>query len=454
MSLFGALNTAISGLDAQSTSFGNISDNVANSQTVGFKRTDTSFSDYLTTSSATVHDSGAVVTTPDYRNGVQGTIAQSSDPLALAITGQGFFAVSHPTSTGNSASSSSTTATFSTTQYYTRAGDFTMNNNGYIVNSAGDYLDGWAVNSQTGVVSRNTLSPIQISQTSYNPVATSELTLSANLPATPSSADPVSSQIDVYDAVGTAHPVSLNWTQQAAPNTNVWTVQIVSPTDLNATPTNAVTDASGNPVLGTADVTFGTDGTIASIGNPVSDYGTVGSQTTGGAGTPASFSFSGQFEAGVNQTITLNLGTYGSSAGMTQYAGTTYAQHSITQDGVPPGSFSSVTATAAGDIMVNYDNGQSRTIARVPITTFNDPSALQSQNGQAFTATTASGTPSSNDASTNGAGALVTGSVESSNVDIASQFTSLIVAQNAYSANAKVITTANSMLQTTIDMLR
>ena len=94
MSLLGAMNTAISGLTAQSAAFGNISDNVANSQTTGYKQVETSFVDYLTTSTATVNDPGAVVAQPDYLNNVQGTITQINNPLALAIAGQGFFAVS------------------------------------------------------------------------------------------------------------------------------------------------------------------------------------------------------------------------------------------------------------------------------------------------------------------------------------------------------------------------
>ena len=91
MSLFGAMSTAISGLGAQSAAFTNISDDLANSQTVGYKGVNTSFIDYLTTSSATQNDSGAVVARPDYTNSVQGTVTQSSDSLALAIAGQGFF---------------------------------------------------------------------------------------------------------------------------------------------------------------------------------------------------------------------------------------------------------------------------------------------------------------------------------------------------------------------------
>jgi flagellar hook protein FlgE len=231
-------------------------------------------------------------------------------------------------------------------------------------------------------------------------------------------------------------------------------VQLVSPDDQNATPTAAVTDASGNPVIGTMDVTFGSDGTIQNIGAPVSDYGTVGGASAPVAGQPATFTFSTEFAAGTAQTITLNLGNYNQANGVTQFAGTNYTLRGINQDGVPPGGFSGVTTTSGGEIVVNYTNGQSRTIAQVPLVTFNDPNGLQRQNGQSFTATTLSGNPVTNDAGTNGAGTLVTGSIESSNVDIATQFTKLIVAQQAYSANAKSVTTANQMLQDTINMIR
>ena len=138
MSLFGAMSTAISGLTAQAAAFTNISDNTANSQTIGYKGVDTNFIDYLTASSATSNQSGSVLTTPGYTNEVQGTINQSDDPLAMAINGQGFFAVSQQNGT-----SSTGAVTFQAQQAYTRAGDFQLDKNGYMVNSAGETLDGY-----------------------------------------------------------------------------------------------------------------------------------------------------------------------------------------------------------------------------------------------------------------------------------------------------------------------
>ena len=433
MSLLGAMNTAISGLNGQSAAFSNISDNVANSQTVGYKEVNTAFINYLSVSNATENQSSSVVTIPQYQNNVQGTLAQTSDPLGMAISGQGFFPVSAAISTSGGQT------VFSTTPAYTRAGDFQLNAQGYLVNSAGNYLNGWAVNSQSGVTNTNSLAPIQVTQTIYNPVPTSTISLSANLPATPSSTTPVSSQVTVYDALGTPHNVTLNWAQNS---TNDWTVSI------------GVPDDTANPTEGTADVQFG-----ATSGNRVA-AGTVGSlgaatgnvtTTSYSAGGAANIQFTANFGQGPQQ-ITLNLGNFGASTGLTQYAGNTYTLNGISQDGVPPGSYSSITAAASGNISVNYSNGQSRVIAQVPLVTFASPDQLQSQNGQAYTATISSGNPIANTAGSNGAGTLVVGSIEQSNVDIAQQFSALIVAQEAYSANTKVVTTADQLMQSTINM--
>jgi flagellar hook protein FlgE len=439
MSLFGAMNTAISGLTSQSTAFGDISDNVANSQTVGFKRIDTAFVDYLTTSTATRNDPGAVVARPAYVNDVQGTVTQTDNPLNLAIAGQGFFAVSQQTATV------AQKPVFNPQQFYSRAGDFTLNNQGYMVNSSGQFLNGWTSNPVTGIVNQNALVPIQVTQTALNPVATGNVNLSANLPATPAAgtatvASPISSDITVYDALGTAHNVTLGWSLNAS---NDWTVSVTAPDDV------------AQPAVGTADVQFGS----ATSGNPVT-AGTIGQigQVTGNV---ASVGYSAAGAANLNMTvdfgsgpqvIAINLGTYGGATGVTQYAGTTYNLEGISQDGVPPGNFSSVTIQTNGIVAVNYNNGQTRTIAQVPLVAFNAPDSLQRQNGQSYTATIASGSALAEPVNTNGVGSLVVSSLESSNVDIATEFSKLIIAQQAYSANTKVVTTANDMLQATIAM--
>ncbi len=434
MSIFGALSTAVSGLSAQSSAFSNISDNVANSQTTGFKRIDTNFVDYLTTSTQATNDSGSVVARPDYQNEVQGTITQSSNPLALAISGQGFFQVSQETGHAQGAATLSPEAT------YTRNGDFTLDSSGYLVNGSSQVLNGWTVDQATGVANQNQVVPIKIDQSSFSPIATSSVTLAANLPASPASTAPVSSSINIYDAKGTLHTVSLDWTQNS---TDDWTVSINAP------------DATA-PALGTAEVKFGlasgngvAAGTVGSITNPTGTV-TASSFSVNGAAT---LGFTANFGSGP-QAVSLGLDAYGGSSGVTQFAGTTYTLRGLTQNGTPPGAFRDVTTQPSGAIVVNYDNGQSRTVAQVPIIAFSNANQLQRQDGQGFTATIGSGVALAQDASTAGSGSLVTSSTEGSNVDIASEFTKLIVAQRAYSANAKMVTTADDLLQQTIDMKR
>jgi flagellar hook protein FlgE len=436
MSLFGALNTAVSGLGAQSAAFGNISDNVANSQTTGYKAVDTNFIDILTTSSATDNEPGSVSALPSYTNNVQGTISQSSDALAMAISGQGFFSVSEA-----AGSSIAGQPNFNPQTYYTQAGDFQLSDNSYLVNGAGQYLQGWTVNPQTDVVNQSTLAPIQITQTQFNPVSTSNIDLSANLPATPAANTPVSSQIDVYDSLGNAHTLTLNWTQNAA---NDWTVTITSPDNVPAT------------TIGSAEVQFGAASPNSVPAGTIGAFGVVTGNVTGTAytaGQPAALTLNTDFGNG-NQAINLNLGQFGLASGVTQFAGTTYTQGSLSQNGVAPGAFTGISLTNSGDVVANYNNGETQTVAQVPITTFSAPDSLQRQNGQAFTATTNSGQAITQAEGTNGAGSLVIGSVESSNVDIATQFSDLIIAQQAYGANAKVVTTADQLLQVTINMIQ
>jgi flagellar hook protein FlgE len=434
MSLFGALNTAVSGLSAQSAAFGNISDNVANSQTTGYKAVDTHFIDYLTTSTATDNEPGSVSALPNYTNNVLGTISQSSDPLAMAISGQGFFAVSE------AAGTVAGQPNFSSQTYYTQAGDFQLNDGAYLVNGAGQYLQGWTVNPQTNVANQSQIAPIQITQTQFNPVPTANIDLSANLPSTPAANTPVSSQVNVYDTLGNAHTLTLNWTQNSA---NDWTVTINSP-DSTTTP------------IGTAEVQFGAASPNGTNAGTIGAFGALSGNVTATSFTanmPASLTLSTDFGNGP-QNINLNMGDFGEANGVTQFAGTDYTLRSISQDGVAPGAFTGISITNAGDVVANYNNGQTQTVAQVPIVTFAAPDALQRQNGQAFTATTNSGNAITQAEGTNGAGSLVIGSVESSNVDIATQFSDLIVAQQAYGANAKVVTTADQLLQTTINMIQ
>ncbi len=434
-SLFGALNTAVSGLGAQSTAFGDISDNVANSQTTGYKDINTSFEDYLTNSTATTNDSGFVTATPQYQNNVQGTITGSTNSLALAVSGKGFFQVTQETSDATQAT------VLSSQTEYTRDGNFTLDKNGYLVNDVGQVLNGWSADPTTNLLNTTQIAPLSVNQSAFAPVATKNVTLNANLPATPATgtataASPLASQINVYDADGTEHAVNLSWVQNSANN---WTVSISAPD-------------SNPPSLGSATVAFN-DGSVA--GKPAGTIGTItpgtGITLPAAGSTAAALNFTASF-GGASQPISLNLGTYGGASGVTQYAGKSYTLEGISQDGVAPGSFSGITMETSGNVVANYNNGQTRIIGQVPLTTFANADQLQRQNGQAYTPTINSGVALAQSAGSGSAGSLVVGSLEGSNVDIATEFTKLIVAQQAYSANAKVVSTANTLLQTTLDM--
>jgi flagellar hook protein FlgE len=463
MSISGALNTAVSGLDAQAAALATISNNVANSQTVGYKQIDTNFVNYLTVSNAAVDGAASVVAKPYYANDFQGAITQSSDATSMGISGQGFFAVQKQTG------SVSGQTTYDSQQYYTRAGDFTADSGGKLVNSAGYTLDGYlATTSATGVVTfnRSALVPIAINKAPSPPVATTTMSLAANLPATPPvGATSFSTTQQVYDPLGNPHNITSTWAQvpplAATPTipTNQYTLTIAAPGS----------PAGGTTTTGPLYVTFGT-GTVASGGNGA-PAGTIKSITSDQAGllvpvnvssgtaaspttaTPATVAMALNYGTGA-QTITLGLGNYQSTNGVTQFAGTTYQVASQSANGLPQGNYSSVAIDAQGNVSVNYDNGATTTIATIPIATFPSPDTLQSEDGQAYTQSLNSGSANLAIAGTVGAGTLATNSVEGSNVDIAGQFTDMIVAQRAYEANAKMITTAATLLQTVIQMVQ
>jgi len=437
MSLLGAMNTAISGLTAQSAAFSNIGDNVANSQTVGFKRVDTAFEDYLTTSTPYRNESGAVVATPEYMNAVQGSVTQTDQPLNMAIAGQGFFAV------GQQIGTSTAGPVFSKTISYTRTGDFQLNKDGFLQNSAGNVLFGFVQDpaATAGTLDASVLRPVHIDQAGFAPVATSQVTLAANLPATPSGTTPIQSQVQVYDALGQSQTLQLAWTPVTG-QPSQWQVAISQPG--SATP------------IGTASVGFGPTANAAAQAGTIGSIASVSGSVTGSTyatGGSAILSLTTNFGSGP-QTIALNLGTFGQPNGLTQYAGTEYVPRALSQNGVAPGNFSGITTKPNGDIQVNYDTGQSHQVGRVPLTTFANPDALQRQNGQAFTATVESGPAQVVPVGSSGAGQLVVSAVESSNVDIAREFSKLIVAQRAYSANTKLVTTADQLLQETLDLKR
>lgn len=256
MSLYAALQVAVGGLSAQSSSIGNISDNLANSQTTGYKAIDTRFESLVTQSSSTVNDPGGVRATPLYTNSKQGTIIEDSNATSLAISGSGYFPVREAVVGADGL------ATFGGTTFFTRAGDFSLNKSGYLVNSGNYYLTGYNVDS-SGVVDTSTVEPIQISDLLDNPVGTSTVTYAANLPSSAETNFASSpSTIQVYDSLGGAHDMTYTWTKTG---TSEWSLQVTVP--------EAISDGGTPPTYTDYDVSLPfifnettNAGTIASIG--------------------------------------------------------------------------------------------------------------------------------------------------------------------------------------------
>jgi flagellar hook protein FlgE len=178
--------------------------------------------------------------------------------------------------------------------------------------------------------------------------------------------------------------------------------------------------------------------------------------TFDGSGTPASFNLSSLTVAGwgsgaADSTMALNLGTVGGTSGLTQFS-SNYTVNSVNQDGVQFGSFSGVSISDTGIVTANFDNGLSRAIFKIPLVTFANPSGLITQNGNAFLATDGSGVPLLGAAKVGGVGSIAAGSLETSTVDLGTEFTNMIIAQRAYSANTKIITTVDQMLQELVQL--
>lgn len=223
MSVFGSMTTAVAGLAAQARALGNLSDNISNSQTIGYKRVETSFATLVTQSNADLHSPGGVRARPSYTNSVQGNISQTESSTNMAISGNGFFQVSQGTEGTSSVD-------FQNTPYFTRAGDFALDRFGYLKNNAGMYLNGWGLDA-TGALDKGTIEPIRIQQLIDTPTATQNINLSANLPLSPTTANQPAQTISLIDGAGEEHELQLSWRQQSQGN---WRLSVTDPSRATA----------------------------------------------------------------------------------------------------------------------------------------------------------------------------------------------------------------------------
>ncbi|WP_222192283.1 flagellar hook protein FlgE [Modestobacter italicus] len=427
--------SAISGLRAHQTKLDVTGNNIANVNTVGFKASQTVFEDTLSqvlrNGSAPNGDTAgtnpaqvglgvkvAGITT----NFGQGSTQNTGRASDFMISGDGFFV----TKVGNE-------------QLYTRAGSFDTDGVGNLVTPDGAKLQGWMANA-LGVVDPNgPLVDLRIPTGQVlAPVATTGAALAGNLSATPAANEtPVTSQITMYDDLGNAHPVSVEMTRNATP-ANSWNVTFTDTSTATATSTGT---ALGSVTLQFAD---GSNAYLDGNGQP-RQAGTLHLPN------PATFQLptSTAGFAAWTKDVDVDL------SAMTQFGGKSDAAAKTTADsGSAMGVLEGYSLASDGTIVGLYSNGLRQNIGQLALATFTNPGGLEKAGNSSFRAGDNSGNPLVGQAGTGGRGSLSAGALEMSNVDLAEEFTGLIVAQRGFQANSRVITTSDEILQDLVQLKR
>lgn len=447
MGIFDALTTAVAGLQAQAFALQNISGNIANSQTVGYKEIDTAFADLVSQASLGLQNPDGVTAGSVASNTVQGTIQNTSVATDMAINGDGMFIVQQPVGTVDNQPQ------FNGVNYYTRAGDFRLNQSGFMVNGAGNYLMGIPIDPTTGNPKGSVPQVLQFNNNFVPAQATTTIQYAANLPSTPSS--------------GVLKPTDFSVNPLAPPaGTGTVVANDVTTFTKESIDGGSLTtfDAKGNPV----NVQFRWAQTTNSSGSSTwqlfyqTNSGATGTQVAWqNTGTTFTFDANGVLTPPIANitlnNLTVNGDTVGNvqmnfgSNGLTQFANSsgTAQVNALQQNGYAAGQLQSISVDNQGRISGVFSNGQTIPLAEVPLAHFNGADSLLALNGGLYQATPQSGPPS-----LDATGKIIGSSLESSNVDIATQFSHLIVAQQAYSANAKVMTTADQMIQSVLQVIQ
>lgn len=428
--MFTSFSTALSALNAASTGIDVVGNNLANLNTTGYKESVVSFHDLVSQSLGSglgETQVGFGVARPlTTRQFSQGALQASSGQLDVAIEGDGFFVVQDPATSA---------------MLYTRAGDFQVDKSGNLLTSTGQHVQGWTM---TGGVMNTTgaVGDIQIPVGQLRePVATTNISLSANLNASAVSGttigpnmDNFSTPIQVVDSLG--NPLVLTATFTKDPKTPLqWTYQFTVPgeattagkpgipTELLATPGVLTFDALGkmvSPTMANGSVPI----TVAGLTDNAAD-------------------------------LKLNFNLYGADGTptFTQFSETS-ATSANTQDGVPASQLIRVGLGDGGQVLAQYSNGTQMVVAQLAIASIRNPGSLIAVGQNNYQASEETAEASVGVADTGGRGEIKGGSLESSTVDIAKEFTNLIVLQRAYQANGKVITAGDQISQDTINLIR
>ena len=459
MGIYGAMTTAVSGMRSQSKALEHISGNVANSQTTGYKRTETNFVDLISDSDTRQQSAGGSIAYSRATNDVQGDVQSADKETYMAVNGDGYFVVD--TVVGRSDNE----PVFSGQDLYTRRGDFEVDKDGYLVNGSGYYLKGYEIDQKTGNTSGSVAKAIRVSNDFLDAKQTTEISYRANLPSYPRSAD----------------------ADENTPNSELMNMAAYSQAATTATGPDTITGSESttfidDSVSGGAITTYTSTGEsvniqfrwvkVDSTSNGGTDtwnlYYLVDSDATGSqtawknAGVDYTFDTNGKMTAPSSGTVTLssvtvdgvsvgNINLKHGTTGITQYADSngTVKVTELAQDGYPAGELVGVSVSESGRVVATYSNNQQVEIAEVVLASFNSDNNLRKLDGGAFAATSESGT-----AILGANGTIIGSALESSNVDIADEFTKLIITQQAYAANTRIVTTADKMLSEALNMIR
>lgn len=460
----GALNSAVSGLKAQSRALSVISDNLANSSTVGYKASDTQFSSMVETdANSNYYQAGGVSTNVVQNVGSQGTITSASSSTDLAIKGDGLFVVSQGTNTSGGV-------------FYTRDGEFSTDANGLLCN--GDYyLLGWPTDSEgnptTSTNSVSSLQTIDTNEYSSSAEPSTIASIAANLPANATTGETFTTSMDIYDSLGTEQSIPMTWTCEGD---GLWSCSLQAPTLASNTSTvsndgSAATAVINGTTTSTFYVQFDSSGNLIATSATAPASGTTLSQTeTDGTPLVAYLQASNLNDGGVigsttattanpeANTVAWTLGSAGKADGFTQYSQTSGTLavdiNSTSIDGVAYGSLSSVGISSDGTVTANYTNGQSQKIFKIAMATFSNEDGLSAVSGGVYKQTAESGTVTLHVAGEGGSGVIESGSLENSTTDTATEMSKMIVAQQAYSAATQVISTTKNMFQSLISAVQ
>ncbi len=408
-----SFSIALSGLTADSAALDVVGNNLANLNTTGYKDSTVSFYDLLqqTVAEGATQIGGGVSSPQTERVFTQGTISQTGGSFDAAINGAGFFIVQN--SSGNN--------------LYTRAGNFQLNSSGQLITDTGQFVQGW--NAANGAVNTNgAIGNITIpSNALQTPSATQNMALSINLNASglvgqPSGTFSTTSQ--VIDSLGEVHNLTFTFTESAAGQWD-YTVEIPG-----------------------QDLTSGTAGTPSQVATGSLSFDSNGNLTSPTAPAQVQVSVTGLTDGASDMNFNWNLATQNGTGTplITQYAATS-AVSASTQDGVAASQVTQVSIANGGAITAQFSDGNQVVVGQLALASVSNPDSLISVGQNNFEVGADTATPVIGVPGTGTLGTVVGGSLETSTVDIATEFTYLIVYQNSYQANAKVISTLDQMTQ-------